>query len=239
MLDTRAGVGATAAQVGAQGSIDVQLTGRGGVPQSGVSAVVLNVTVTNPSAPSYLTVFPTGGTAPVVSNVNFTAGQTVPNRVVVKVGTAGKLTFFNAAGTVDVVADVSGWFTDSTNPLATGAGFVGVTPTRILDTRNGAGPLHPGETRSLTVTRGPVPAMGSPTPPRAVVLNVTVTNPSSASYLTVFPDGSLPLASDLNFVPGQTVPNLVVVKVAPDGTIKLFNPFGSVDVVVDLVGWYG
>ncbi len=75
--------------------------------------------------------------------------------------------------------------------------------------------------------------------PRAVVLNVTVTNPSTFSYLTVFPDGSAPLSSDLNFVPGQTVPNMVVVKVASDGSIKLFNAAGSVDGVVDLVGWYG
>jgi hypothetical protein len=239
VLDTRFGVGASQAKVGATGSIDVQLTGQGGVPQSGVSAVVLNVTVTNPSAPSYLTVFPTGGTNPVVSNLNFSAGQTVPNRVVVKVGAGGKLTFFNAAGSVDVIADVAGWFTDVSNPVATGSGFVGVTPTRLLDTRLGAGAFQPGETRSLIVTRGPVPSMFSSTPPRAVVLNVTVTNPSSPSYLTVFPGGALPLASDLNFVGGQTVPNMVVVKVAADGTIKLFNAAGSVDVIVDLVGWYG
>ncbi len=239
VLDTRIGLGATAAQVGPQGSIDVQITGRGGVPQSGVSAVVLNVTVTNPSATSHLTVFPTGGTVPVVSNLNFSAGQTVPNRVMVKVGVGGKLTFFNAAGTADVIADVGGWFTDSSDSLATGAGFIGVTPTRILDTRIGAVPLGSGETRSLTVTRGPVLSILSTTPPRAVVLNVTVTSPSLPSYLTVFPDGSPPVASDLNFVPGQTVPNLVVVKVASDGSIKLFNLGGSVDVVVDLLGWYG
>ena len=96
-----------------------------------------------------------------------------------------------------------------------------------------------GETRVLTVTQGPVPPMGSATTPQAVVLNVTVTNPSSASYLTVFPDGAPPLSSDLNFTARQTVPNMVVVKVASDGTIKLFNAYGTVDVIVDLVGWYG
>jgi hypothetical protein len=239
VLDTRIGVGAPTARVGAQGSIDVQITGRGGVPQAGVSAVVLNVTVTNPSSPGDLRAFPTGGAPPLVSNLNFSPGQTVPNRVVVKVGAGGMVTFFNAYGTVDVVADVGGWFTDSSDPLATGAGFIGVTPSRILDTRNGAGPLRSGETRPLTVTRGSVPSVRSSTPPRAVVLNVTVTNPSVASYLTVFPDGAPPMASDLNFVAGQTVPNLVVVKVASDGTIELFNFGGSVDVVVDLVGWYG
>jgi hypothetical protein len=237
VLDTRAGI--SPAKVGPQGSIDVQLTGQAGVPSSGVSAVVLNVTVTNPSAASYLTVFPTGATTPVVSNLNFSAGQTVPNRVVVKVGDGGKVTFVNAYGSVDVVADVGGWFTDSSDPLGTGGGFVGVAPTRILDTRIGAVPLHAGGTRTLTVTQGPVPSMGSATTPRAVVLNVTVTNPSSPSYLTVFPDGAPPVSSDLNFTPRQTVPNMVVVKVASDGTIKLFNAYGTVDVIVDLIGWYG
>jgi hypothetical protein len=49
----------------------------------------------------------------------------------------------------------------------------------------------------------------------------------------------MPVASDLNFVGGQTVPNLVVVKVGTDGKINIFNAFGSAHVVVDVVGWYG
>ena len=44
------------------------------------------------------------------SNLNFGAGQTVPNLVVVKVSADGWLDFSNAAGTVDVVADIQGWF---------------------------------------------------------------------------------------------------------------------------------
>jgi hypothetical protein len=72
------------------------------------------------------------------------------------------------------------------------------------------------------------------------VLNVTVTNPSAASYLTAWPAGAVqPLASDLNYVAGQTVPNLVVVKLGANGAIDLFNATGSTDVVVDVVGWYG
>ncbi len=76
--------------------------------------------------------------------------------------------------------------------------------------------------------------------PTAVVLNVTVTNPTSAGYLTVWPDGnSRPLASDLNFERGQTRANLVVVKVGADGKVDLFNLAGSTDVVIDIVGWFG
>jgi serine protease len=85
-----------------------------------------------------------------------------------------------------------------------------------------------------------VPSMQAGTPPKAVVLNVTVTNPTASSYLTLWPDGNLPpLASDLNYRRGQTVANLVVVQVGADGKVRLFNPAGSVDVVIDIVGWYG
>jgi len=85
-----------------------------------------------------------------------------------------------------------------------------------------------------------LPAMGDAVPPTAVVLNVTVTNPTANSFLTVWPDGSTrPLTSDLNYRPGLTVPNLVVVRVGGSGAIDLYNAAGSADVIVDVVGWYG
>jgi hypothetical protein len=88
--------------------------------------------------------------------------------------------------------------------------------------------------------RSGVPAMNAATPPSAVVLNVTVTNPTAGSYLTAWPDGeSKPLASDLNYGRGLTVPNLVVVKLGTNGLIDLYNAYGSVDVIIDVVGWYG
>jgi hypothetical protein len=81
--------------------------------------------------------------------------------------------------------------------------------------------------------------MSSATPPRAVVLNVTETDPTSSGYITAWPDGvPRPVASDLNFVPGETSPNLVVVKVGSDGSIDLFNSAGHTDLIADVVGWY-
>jgi serine protease len=81
--------------------------------------------------------------------------------------------------------------------------------------------------------------MTAATPPTAVVLNVTVTNPTAGSYLTVWPDGNgQPLASDLNFGKGQTRANLVVVKVGANGKVDLSNLAGSTDVIIDVVGWY-
>jgi hypothetical protein len=204
-----------------------------------VAAVVLNVTVTNATAPSFLTVFPTGGGPPGISNLNFSAGQTVPNRVIVKVSATGMVSFYNAAGGVDVIADVAGWFSD-TRPGGTGAGFTPLTPTRILDTRDGTGGFHArvGQT-PIALTVSTVGGSVSGTSPTAVVLNVTVVNPSTASFLTLWPDGaSRPTASDLNFLAGQVTSNLVVVKVGANGKIGIFNAAGTTDVIVDVVGWY-
>jgi len=249
VLDTRDGTGSVpVGPIGAGRTISVRMNGQAGVPLSGVAAVVLNVTVTGPTQPSYLTAYPTGTAQPNASNLNFVAGQTVPNRVIVKVGsngTPGWVSFFNAAGSTQVIADIGGWFSDASNPGAAGSRSVGVTPARVLDTRDGTGgysaPLGAGQTIVATVAgTGGVPAMNATVPPSAVVLNVTATDTTGASYLTVWPDGAArPNASDLNWIAGLTVPNLVVVKLGSDGKIQLYNPVGSTNVIIDVVGWYG
>ena len=86
------------------------MLGRAGVPSTGVGAVVLNVTVTDPTAASWLTVFPAGEPRPAAANINYGPGQTVGNLVVAKLGANGQVSLFNAAGTAHVVADVAGWF---------------------------------------------------------------------------------------------------------------------------------
>jgi BACON domain-containing protein len=251
ILDTRFGTGTSGvvAPLGPGATTHLKVAGNGGVPgatSTPPEAVVMNVTVTNPSAPSYLTVFPTGASKPVVSNLNFVAGQTVPNRIEIKLGTGGQVDIFNAAGSVDVIADVNGWFTDGTDLTATGGATTGLTPYRVLDTRFGTGapqtPVAPGATIYLQVSgSGGVPAMGSAVPPTAVILNVTVTNATGASDLRLFPSDASPQppnASDLNFVAGQTVPNLVVVKLGADGKVGIYNSGGQTDVIADVLGWY-
>jgi hypothetical protein len=231
VVDSRSGLGLPAAVGSTPG--EVKITGAGGVPDTAV-AVVLNVTATDATQNSFLTVYPTGETKPTASNLNFAAGQTVPNLVVVQVGAGGKISVANATGATHVVADVVGFFSHSD----VGSRFFPLEPARALDTRLGigiAGKVGPVSAPLLLAGRAGVPASGV----TAVVINVTVTNPSHNSFLTLFPAGvPAPKASNLNFAAGQTVANLVVVKVGAGGAVDLTNAIGTTDVVGDVVGYY-
>ncbi len=91
------------------------VAGRDPVPPSGAIAVAINVTVTNPSAEGFLTVWPSGQDRPVASNLNYVAQETVANLVIVGVGSDGAVSIF-AQRTTDVVVDVVGWFYASRLP---------------------------------------------------------------------------------------------------------------------------
>ena len=219
VLDSRNGTGGYSTPWSGNQTRSLAVAGVGPVPAD-ATAVVVNVTITDATAASFLTIGPSGGLVPLASNMNFVAGQTEANLVTVQVGAGGKIDLTNHSGGVHVVADLLGYF-------RAGAGdrFTGVTPGRILDSRNGTGgyasPWGPGTTRSLTVAGvGAVPANAT-----AVVMNVTVTNPTAASWLRVSPTGTPPpLTSNLNFTAGQTVPNLVVVRVGTRGQDRPHQP---------------
>ena len=81
---------------------------------------------------------------------------------------------------------------------------------------------------------------GVPGDAMMVALNVTVTEPTASGFLTVYPTGApRPTASNLNFTPGRTVPNLVNARLGSGGRIDLFNLAGNSQVIIDVVGWYG
>jgi hypothetical protein len=235
ITDTRAGSGyANAGSTLAAGAtLDVQVRGVGGVPATGVSGAILNVTATNTTAASFLTVWPKNATRNTVSNLNWVAGQTVPNRVFVPIDmTTGMISIYNPSGSVDVIVDVGGYFTDAT---AAGNAFTPQSPTRIADTRTNATTLGPGGMLTLQITG----VAGVPANAKAVILNVTVTNTTAPSFLTVYPStATRPNASDLNWVTSQTVPNMVVATVGTTGAITFYNPTGSTDVIVDLFGYF-
>jgi hypothetical protein len=237
IVDTRAGSGSIYAgeTMGTQGTLNVEATGVGGVPSTGVAGVLLNVTVVNTALPSYLTVFPEGGSQPTASNLNWPAGAVVPNRVMVPVSaTNGEISLFNDQGSVDVVVDVDGYFTTgATTP--TGASLLGiVSPVRVLDTRLTSQTLETGGIISLPLAG----VDGIASNATAVVANVTTTDTGDPSFLTVYPGGTPPLASDLNWVPGQTEPNLTIATLSGTGTVSAFNDAGSADLIIDAFGYF-
>ncbi|HAP76506.1 MAG TPA: hypothetical protein DCR14_10525 [Acidimicrobiaceae bacterium] len=223
--------------LGAAATLELDIAGRGGVPND-AGAVALNVTAINPSATSYITVYPTGQTRPTASNLNLAAGRTVPNMVIVPLGTDGHIDIYNNAGTTHLAVDVLGWF-------PAGSAFQGLTPARLLETRGepnstiddlfeGGGVLGAAATLELDIAgRGGVDENAA-----AVVLNVTAINPSATSYITVYPTGQTrPTASNLNLAAGRTLPNMVIVPLGTNGHIDIYNNAGTTHLAVDVLGW--
>lgn len=201
-----------------------------GIPET-ATALVLNVTATEATLQSHLRVYAAGDALPPSSSLNFGAGQTVANSVIVELGVNGKFEVYNRQGTVDVVVDVFGYF----DPNADHGGFVALTPQRLLDTRLTSSPLSGTVGRYLLVSgRGGVPHSGV----TAVALNVAVVNPTTKGYLRVIPEGSTPTTSNINYAAGEVRSNQVIVALGDLGKIRLLNPYGSAHVVVDVVGYF-
>ncbi len=230
VLDTRDGTGGNIVPLGPDLFTEVQLAGRGGVPAVGATAVVLNVTVDHPSQAGVLTVWPSGEPMPLVSSLNFNPGDVVANLVTVKIGANGKVNLYNLKGQTPTIVDVVGYYS-----AGAGSRFTPLPPGRVLDTGFDH-EIGPGGSVDVRVTGvAGVPASGV----SGVALNVTVDNPSSASYFTVYPTGEVrPTASTLNFVPNLTVANLTLAKVGSGGKVTIFNYDGTARVVADVVGYF-
>jgi len=255
VLDTRSGVGAPAAMLGTQKSLDLQVTGRGGVPSVGVSAVVLNVTVTGSTAASFLTVYPTGADRPTASSINFAKGWTGANSVTIGVGDGGKVRIYNQYGATHVIADVVGFYAaDSTViPTAgtTDADFYPLTPQRWIDTRpdGNNGRLGNGDYYQLGWDFG---AAYNPYV-RAVAVNITAVSPTGNGYLSAWNGqaGAFPSTSTLNYTTGHNVPNMAIVPTSPCnetwcnangipmiGVINTTSASAATHLIVDIVGVY-
>jgi hypothetical protein len=235
VLDTRSKLGVSSGPVPARGTVKLNLSGH--VPP-GATAAVLNLTATQPTAAGFITAYSDGQARPGTSNLDFVAGQTVPNQVIVPLSNDVADFYNGSTGTVQLVADLDGYYVSG----APGA-LVPVGPTRIVDTRVGIGaptgaiPAH----GTLVITPVNYSAAGCSNPEISCsvgyVLNITVTQPKAAGLLTVYPDsGPPPNSSSVNFSAGQTIANLVTVPEF-NGNIVIYNDSsGSVQVVVDEEG---
>jgi hypothetical protein len=229
------------------GTQAVQVTGNNGVP-AGAIAALLNVTVVDPARSGFATVFAEGAERPFTANVNYQAGQTTGNRVIVPLSTngnaVGQVSVFSSQAT-DLVIDVTGYYSA---PGGNGSVYTSLGPAiRICDTRTGnpstlSGPLFQcvgktiGPASTLVVNVAGLAAV--PVGAKNVVINMTAVNPTQGTFLTVFPGAPRPLASDLNPAAGEVAGNLAIASISTTGTISIYNNSGTVDVVIDVEGWY-
>ena len=243
LADTRIGGSTVDGLFAGQGTrpagstLQLTVAGRGGVDAAAV-AVALNVTIAEPTGSGFVTVFPCGATQPTASNLNYTPGAVVANAVIAKIGSNGQVCIFVSAPT-ELVVDVGGYF-----PVTTS--LQSINPARVLETRVGPGlttidGLQQGEGLRTPGSVTPVQIGGRATVPvdaTAVVLNVTVTNTQAAGFVTVYPCGTqVPTASNINYVTGSTVANLVVAKIGASGSVCIFTN-SAIDLVADINGYF-
>jgi hypothetical protein len=192
-----------------------------GIP-SNAKAASLNLTVTGPVGSGFLTAWPCDQPQPTTSNLNFGPGQTIANVASVDLAANGTVCIYTHMATF-LVVDVTGWW----GPNGITHLLSSVPTSRAADTR-----LSPG----VRVGGGQVLPVSMPYSFAVGVLNVTVTEPTQAGFLTAFPCGqALPPTSNLNYVPGQTIAASVLVPPGPDGRVCVFVS-GTAHVVVDVFG---
>jgi hypothetical protein len=244
----------------------VQLTGLSfGVAIPGdATAVVLNVTEVAGNANSLLTVYPFGTGLPRASNLNFAAGKVIANLVTVTLGQGGAIDIYNAAGTVNVLADVEGYFEPASSSTVTGE-FHPIAPVRVCDTRSTSptpackahGILGPGAAMLVNVTgigvgSDSVPADGTAA---GVVVNLTGVSGSALTFLSLSATTSTgqcpysgshgPQFSNVSLSAGLVAANRVMVQLGPstpggpNTSLCVFNAAGSINVVIDANGWFG
>ena len=135
LVDTRLSTTIGSGKVGPGGTLVVGVAGTNGIPAN-ATAAVLNVTVTQPDAGGFTTVYPTGSALPTTSTLNVDGpGQTRAALATVPLGSNGSVSVFSERGS-QIIVDVVGYY----GPAVSAAGrLVPLAPSRILDTRNGTG----------------------------------------------------------------------------------------------------
>lgn len=239
ILDTRSGQGAPQSPLAPEGTLTFDATAVvGNVP---VSAVVLNVTAVTPKVSGYLTVYAAGAARPPSSNLNFQPRQNVPNLVVTSVSAAGKVSIYNGStGTVDVLADIYGYYLGGANTGAGGTFVPLADSARLLDTRLGIGAAK-ARIGPKAILKLPVAGKnGIPADATGVAANITAVQSDSKGFITAYPGDPKPFVSNLNYEKREDRANMALIQLdSLDGSLSLYNgSFGTVDLIVDITGYY-
>ena len=250
ILDTRTGTTtgtcspSPCARIPAGHTLTVTLAGHGGIPTSGVAAVVLNVTAFSPSAESRLIVYPSDAAIPNTRDLSLNPGGPISNTVITKLDGTGKVNVLAPTADTDLRFDVEGYF----SPAGTAGGtYNPVAAQRVADSRDTsrAGTCVPSPCNNVaaggtvTVTIAGQGGLPPATDISAVALSITAINTTAAGYVTAYPAGaSRPSVRSLSFDIADTASNLVVAKLSSDGKISLFFGSGGGDFMIDVAGYY-
>jgi hypothetical protein len=248
ILDSRDGTGGLSGPFSSHVARTFQVTGAGGVP-SNATAVTGNLTVTQ-QAYGYLFVGPVAMNDPTSSTLNFPANEDRANAVTVALGSGGtggvlgslSITYvgMSSTDTAHVIFDVTGYFVPGTS----GAKYVALTPTRILDTRDGTGGLGTTPFTSNVARTFVVAGIGCiPSNATAVTGNLTVTLQTTPGYLYIGPiPVNNPTSSNLNFPMRDDRANAVAVALGVGGTLSVtyVGLMGSptAHVIFDVTGYF-
>ena len=203
-------------------AVDEQVLGRGGIPATGVDAVVLKASVTKPTSSAWLTVSP-GGLNTATGTSAFAANQRISNLIMVKPGTgayAGKLRLRVTRGTANVAFEVVGYYGTPGNT----SGLVfhpGSGPVRIL---NGV--------RASTATVSGLPVS---TP---VLVNLAVGAPTATGWLGVGRSGGTTLRGTQEYVSGHSISGLMAADTNVSGQIRVRTSAGIATLYADQEGWF-
>lgn len=238
IVDTRSGTGTAKKALAAHATLT--FSAKSAVNGAAVSAVALTMTAVNPKLNGYLTVYPGGRARPLESTLNFQAHRNTPNAAIMPVSSTGTISVYNGSlGTVDILADLTGYWTGGTPSAATAGALHVVSPSRVIDTRrSGFKALAPRASKTVAIAGKSGVAASNVA---AVVVNLTATRTTHSGYLTAAAELQQPgeRTSSVNFAAKQTRANLFVVPVNPNGTITVFNgPGRNVDFIVDVFGYF-
>ncbi len=217
--------------------IRVQVRGRSGIPAT-ASAVVLTATAVNRSDPNWVAVFPSGGSVPLVSNLNLPrGGEVTANLVTVKVGVKNSIDLYQRMP-CEVIVDLLGYYEPVTGAVRAGRFVRLQTAARAIDTRQSFGYAASGSFTEVDLTRF-VPAEAS-----SVVINLTATECTAPGFFTVLPStagDTKPTTSSLNVTyPGDTRASAVIVPVPTVGgrrRIKIYS-LTAAKLIVDINGYF-
>lgn len=207
---------------------ELQITGQNGVP-SNATAAMLNLTALRGVSRGWLTLYPCGEAIPLASNLNFEPDEPArTNAAISRIGSGGKVCVYSSTR-VELVVDLTGYTLSS-------SGMNAITPSRLVDTRDGSGGLSRMPSSS-TVTVQVAGAGGVPGSATSAALNVTATAASGSGAFTVYPcDAPRPANAQVAFSANRPVPNLVVTALSAEGTVCVHTTKAT-ELIIDVDGW--